>query len=58
MLFRFCGSFCSHFEIVALQKDVTIIKGDANEDIMFSRFLIYKLMASKLWFRKVVCEIY
>ena len=43
--------------IVDLQKDVMMVKGDANEDVIFSRLISY-LMASKLWFRKVVFEIY
>ena len=30
-------SFCGHFVIVVLQKDVMMIKGDAIRDVIFSR---------------------
>ena len=38
-LFSFCGSFCCHFVIVVLQKYAMMVKGDANEDVMFSRII-------------------
>ena len=41
ILFSFCGSFCCHFVIVVLQKDVMMIKGDANEVVIFSRLISY-----------------
>ena len=34
ILFSFCGSFCYHFVIVVLQKDVMMIRRDANEDVI------------------------
>ena len=42
ILFSFCGPFCCHFVIVVLQKDVMAVKGDANEDVIFSRLISYK----------------
>ena len=32
ILFSFCGSFCCQFVIVVLQKEVMMVKRDANED--------------------------
>ena len=44
-----------------LQKDVMMIKGGASEDVIFSLkyspLISLNLMASKVWFRNVVCEI-
>ena len=34
ILFSFCGSFCSHFVIIVLQKDAMMIRGDANENFI------------------------
>ena len=42
ILFSFCGSFCCQFVIVVFQKDGMMIKGDANEDVIFSRLISYK----------------
>ena len=47
ILFSFCGSFCCHFVIVVLQKDVIMIKGDASEDVIFSRLTPYKFNGFK-----------
>ena len=41
ILFSFSGSFCCHFVIVLLQKDVTMIQGGAIEDVIFSRLMSY-----------------
>ena len=41
ILLSFCGSFCCHFVMVVLQKDVMLIKIDANEDVIFSRLISY-----------------
>ena len=42
ILFSFCGSSCCQFVIVVLQKDVMMIKGDANEDVILSQLISYK----------------
>ena len=34
--------FAVTFVIVVLQKHFTLIKGDANDDLIFSRLLIYE----------------
>ena len=47
ILFSFCGSFCCHFVIVVLQKYVMMIKGDANEDFIFSLLISYKFNGFK-----------
>ena len=45
--------------IFVLQKDFMMIKQDAIEDFKFSwiNFSV-NLMASTMWFRKVVCEFF
>ena len=35
------------FVIVVLQKDVMMIEGDANEDVIFSRLISYKIKGFK-----------
>ena len=47
ILFCFCGSFFFHFVIIVLQKDVVIIKRDANDDVIFSRLISYKFNGFK-----------
>ena len=48
--FRYFSVFavlCCHFVVVVLQKDVMMIKGDENEDVMFSRLISYKFNGFK-----------
>ena len=33
--------FCCHFEIVVLQNDLVMFKGDANEDLVLSWLIFY-----------------
>ena len=40
-------SFCCHFVIVVLQKDVMVVKGDANEDVIFWRLISYNFNGFK-----------
>ena len=47
ILFSFCGSLCCHFVMEVLQKDVMMIKGDANEDNIFSRIISFKFNGFK-----------
>ena len=47
ILFSFCGSFCCHFVIVVLQKNFMMIKGNANEDVIFSQLISYKFNGFK-----------
>ena len=39
--------FVRHFVIVVLQKDVMMIKGDANQDVIFSWLISYKFNGFK-----------
>ena len=50
ILFSYCDSFCCHFVIVALQKDVMMVEGDLTEDVMFSRLKSYKFNGFKTVF--------
>ena len=45
IIFSFYGSFCCHF--VVLQKEVMMIKGDANEDFIFLQLISYKFNGFK-----------
>ena len=42
LLISFCGSFCCHFCDSRFTKNVMMIEGDANEDVIFSRLISYK----------------
>ena len=42
IVFRFCdGSFCCDLVIVVLKKDVMMVKGDKNEDVILSWLISY-----------------
>ena len=47
IFFSFCGSFCFHLVIVVLEKDIIMIKRDANEDVIFSLLISYKFNGFK-----------
>ena len=57
ILFSFSGSFCCLFVIIVLQKDVMMVKGDANEDVMFSRLISYKFNGFKTGFLKLFVKL-
>ena len=46
-LFSFSGSFFRHFVIVVLQKDVRMIKGDANEAVILSLLISFNFNGLK-----------
>ena len=50
IFFSYCDSFCCHFVLVALQKDVMMVEGELNEDVMFSRLTSYKFNGFKTGF--------
>ena len=39
--------FCCHFVIIVFQKDVMMIIGDANEDVILTRLISYKFNGFK-----------
>ena len=57
ILFSFCGSFCFHFVIVVLQKEVIMIKEDGNEDVIFSWLISYKFNGFKTDFVKLFVKL-
>ena len=57
ILFSFCGSFCWHFVIVVLQKDVLVVKRGVNEDAIFSRLISYKFNGFKTGFVKLIVKL-